>query len=454
MDYLNKFGKVVTSKVIYATFREGPLKGLKNGDRSYKIEVQPNVNIGTYHVLDGHKVTIRYPGQQQTCARCFETAKNCKGGGMARRCEAAGSDRVELSQYILGLWQSIGYTPGELEVAGLYDDHGDDAVLVNQQTGGSFTPAKSFSDPSKYKGVTIKTFPKETDPGDIMEFLVTSGLPDTYKDSVQIQPNGTVIINDLENTVCRILIDSIHNTKYMDRRLFCNGVIPLTPEKPTAPVCPPAAPPATTSGPLAAPSVYPPRSPQHVVASSSGPPAAPPATTSGPLAAPSVSSPRSSQHLSLFTSASTSTPSLTTRTVTSPSMPSHSRSSTLPLEKFGQTLPSDFDVSLQMSNDEFLRRHSLSLRTPPLGSVADEILASAPLSRTKSLLDDLKGISEKLSDFGSCISSSEDDWSECESRKSRKLKRARASPQDKNFFLKKQNTASSPLKLITNNDRY
>ena len=71
LDYLGKFGKVVTTRVIYGTFGDGPLQGLKNGDRSYKLEVKPTVNIGTYHAIDGQKVTLRYSGQQQTCARCL-----------------------------------------------------------------------------------------------------------------------------------------------------------------------------------------------------------------------------------------------------------------------------------------------------------------------------------------------------------------------------------------------
>ena len=186
LEYLGKFGRVVTTKVVYGTFGEGPLRGIKNGDRSYKIELQPSVNIGTYHVLDGQKVTVRYPGQQSTCARCHEIARNCKGGGMARRCDAAGGNKVEFSQYIMDLWESIGYSPGEIEVAAVYDDHGDD---VEQQTGGSFTPVKVMSDPDKFTGVSVKQFHKDTDPGDIVEFLINSGLPETSKDSVLIKPN-------------------------------------------------------------------------------------------------------------------------------------------------------------------------------------------------------------------------------------------------------------------------
>ena len=48
---------------------DGPLKGFRNGDRMYKMEIKRNTNLGTYHVIDGQRVTARYPGQQQTCAR-------------------------------------------------------------------------------------------------------------------------------------------------------------------------------------------------------------------------------------------------------------------------------------------------------------------------------------------------------------------------------------------------
>ena len=61
LTYLNKFAKSVTNKVIHGVYTEGPLKGLKNGDRSFKLEIKPNENIGTYHLIDGQKVTVRYP---------------------------------------------------------------------------------------------------------------------------------------------------------------------------------------------------------------------------------------------------------------------------------------------------------------------------------------------------------------------------------------------------------
>ena len=52
-DYLIKFGRLASNTLIHGVFSEGPLKGLKNGDRSFKVEFKPGENMGTYHVVDG-----------------------------------------------------------------------------------------------------------------------------------------------------------------------------------------------------------------------------------------------------------------------------------------------------------------------------------------------------------------------------------------------------------------
>ena len=116
MNYLSKFGKLVTNKVVYGVFNDGPLKGIKNGDRAYKIEVKPGENIGSYHVLEGQKVSLKYPGQQQTCGRCHKTPKHCKGGGIAKKRQAEGGARIEFTDYILDLWKSVGYCPAETKL--------------------------------------------------------------------------------------------------------------------------------------------------------------------------------------------------------------------------------------------------------------------------------------------------------------------------------------------------
>ena len=160
-------------------YGDGPLKGFRNGDRSYKIELTSNVNLGTYHVLDGQKVNVRYPGQLQTCARCYETARTCKGKGIARRCEAEQGPRLDFSDYILKLWREIGNSPENVQLSDLnHEEEEDNAGNLVLQEGGKFTPTKvQNSDAEKFTGVIIKSFPKETEHCQIIDILLTSGLP-------------------------------------------------------------------------------------------------------------------------------------------------------------------------------------------------------------------------------------------------------------------------------------
>ena len=114
---------------------------------------------------------------------------------MVKRCEEAGGMKIELSDYILKLWKDIGYVPADVELAAVFDE----------QTGGYFTPTKLVTEPGSYGGVSIGRFPKDTDPGDIVELLVTSGLPEQLINNVVTNTNGAVTINNLENSVCLTL---------------------------------------------------------------------------------------------------------------------------------------------------------------------------------------------------------------------------------------------------------
>ena len=72
--YLNAHGKVNTKlPVTYSTYPGAPgsslLAGKRNGNRSYAMEV--NKNIGSVHIIDGEKVSIKYQGQIKTYNKCF-----------------------------------------------------------------------------------------------------------------------------------------------------------------------------------------------------------------------------------------------------------------------------------------------------------------------------------------------------------------------------------------------
>ena len=96
-----------------------------------------------------------------------------------------------------------------------------------------FTPKKITSqDPAKFTGIRISSFSRNTDEGEIVEFLIKSGLTESYKDSISIKQNGTVIIETLPNSLCLQLIENIHSKIGLGKRLYCNGIVPRTPDKP------------------------------------------------------------------------------------------------------------------------------------------------------------------------------------------------------------------------------
>ena len=182
LEYLAKFSKVMTNKVIYGVFSEGPLKGMRNGDRSYKVELPAGSIIGSYHILDGQRVLLKYPGQQQTCARCLRSAQFCKGKGVARKCEAEGGEKANFNEHILNLWKQIGYSP--TAESGHERENSENLDIVDKQEGGEFTPIKVTSDTSKFTGVVIKNIPADVDHGEVVEFLIKSGVPSAQKDSI------------------------------------------------------------------------------------------------------------------------------------------------------------------------------------------------------------------------------------------------------------------------------
>ena len=387
-------------------------------------------------------MTLRYPGQKQTCARCHEVSTYCPGGGIARKCEAAGGIKVELGHYIVELWKKIGYSPGVLEYAAAHDEHGED---LDQVAVGSplpatdFTPVKVVTEPEKFTGVIVKQFPKGADSGDIMDFLVRAGLPAEYKENVVMKSNGYVTISNLENNVCRVLIEYIHGKNHFDRKLYCNGIIPLTPEKNAATVSTSTPPSASTS-----PSRGPPGQPPPA-----GVTPAPPSDGPGRSTSPSVSvlaPPTPTARQEVATIADTVPP------VSVSEYPCNDRVLT------EQTHPDEFD-KLPRADEEFVRRHSLSLRTPPPGSLAKEILSSSNFTKTKNLLNEMKLVSDALSDFNSCMSSlsassagedSNQDVSEpvplpqALRNKKKKKRKHSATPPDKNLFLKKVNSGKGP----------
>ena len=444
MHYLECFGKLVTRKVVYGVYHEGPLKGLKNGDRSYRIEIKPGTNLGSYHVLDGQRVTLRYPGQSQTCARCLKTSIDCKGRGIARKCEAEGGQKQDFAEYITNLWVTIGYSPisGAVRPRSSSCESLDD---IDLQIGGEFTPNKYVSATDKFTGVCIKQFASDIDHGDIFDLLVESGLPEGKKEAVSISKNGRVIIRDLLNSECLKLINNIHGRIYCSKKLYCNGIVPLTPEKETViSVSPPEQPINSATNIL-----------QEDLLTGTPPPPMIRKTellvndSMSNLAPPSLLSPLTSPQWPTFERnelARRHSISLLNRTPPSGSLASELLSVTPP-----QPQCTTFE------RNEQARSHSLSLldRKPSTGSQASELLGlnNKQLSKTQALLSSVMDLTETLSDFNSCrssISSSESSDHEAiapRGKQEPKKRKKKKSPKQKEQ-LKKGNFKVSPDKVV------
>ena len=445
LDYLGKFGEITNNKVVYGVYNDGPLKGLKNGDRSYQLVVKPETNVGSYHFIDNQKVSLRYPGQQQTCARCYSSARQCRGRGVARKCEEAGGTKVEFTEYILNLWKTIGYSPN-VSVQG--DSNTNSPDIIAQQAGGVFTPKKGPEVATlSFTGVSIRQFPRGTDQGVIVEFLVNSGLPESKKESITFTTNGGVMIKDLENRHCKELIEVIHGKKHFGQKMFCNGFIPLTPEKNTDQVI-------SETSPVEPEKLL----PQNGLPGKPLPLLLQESPVQQPGSAVTGSSSGDTEKLLPL-------PGLTVEPLPPlPQQPGTAAEKTSPEIAFHrvftgfESFPSDKEV---------IRRHSISLtdRTPPPNSIAADILGKhSTLTAAKTILAQIADMKESLSDFNSCVesppgssSSSDDNDDDLKEKytlnhmnmndKKREKKRKRRSvqtPSKEDFLVKKANTQKTP----------
>ena len=79
--------------------------------------------------------------------------------------------------------------------------------------------------------MVIKYFPPELDHGELIEFLIESGIPAEKKDLININDRGVVTVRDLDNETCLLLVSNLHGKRHFSKIIYCNGIVPLTPEK-------------------------------------------------------------------------------------------------------------------------------------------------------------------------------------------------------------------------------
>ena len=244
--------------------------------------------------------------------------------------------------------------------------------------------------------------------------------------------------------------------------MFCNGIIPLTPEKPDADGSaaqatrpPPGAADQTTSPP-----------PSAATQATSPPPSAPAQATCPPAstAAQTTCPTPSTNHAGSTAAQTTGAAAAAVSTMVSPSTSLNQSQ----LDFGAASVITELDGNL-LGSEDLLRRYSLSLRDAPFDSIAGDILHQPHLKHRQSrLLSDIRDMSKKMSDFESAQesltastsdSSSSSDSSDHQqpfqtmnSRKRRyRNKRRNSQTPNKETFMKKSNLSSSSPNLICRN---
>ena len=241
VEYLNAHGKVnKKDPIIYGVYPGEPgsslLAGKQNGSRSYMMEVKKN--LGTYHIIDGEKVTIKYRGQIKTCAKCHQNQSICPGKGLARDCTA---DRILLSDHMRQHWQEINFNPSSTEMNDV--DILTDEELEKVSDHSSKKPELVFKEPAadileKCTGIVIPGIKKDCDISDFLDCLKACGLPEQYGlEDFHFKENRrskTVTIHDLDPKKSLEIMKNLQGKVFSGRKVTAYTLIEDTPQKKTS----------------------------------------------------------------------------------------------------------------------------------------------------------------------------------------------------------------------------
>ena len=226
--YMAAHGKVSQSdKVVHHVYpgKSGSslLAGKLNGNRSYMVEVTKH--MGSYHIIDGEKVSIKYRGQTRSCARCHMAETQCPGKGVARDCS---SDRVLLSVHMEEHWKIIGYTPD----ASISEDVDGD-LEVSVQIGPKTLAREGPDLTMRYNSVIINGFLPGTELTDVHKILLSQGLPPEISVSAILRKEnaGKITIENLEPETCLMMMDKMHGKVFLKRKVFLTSVVAGSPQK-------------------------------------------------------------------------------------------------------------------------------------------------------------------------------------------------------------------------------
>ena len=169
--------------------------------------------LGSYHIIDDTKVSIRYRGQSRTCAKCHKAALGCPGLGMAKDCTA---QRVMLSDAMKSHWKEIGFEPDQSVGYDVLEEEDDIVVQIGKINKKVDRTLGELN--GNYCGIKVVGTDHDENLVELHSLLVEYGLPDEKKVQDLLQFGRTVYVKDVESEACKIIVQNIHQDYPWDNR--------------------------------------------------------------------------------------------------------------------------------------------------------------------------------------------------------------------------------------------
>ena len=185
--------------------------------------------MGSFHIIDGEKVSVRYSGQEWTCARCHQYKRDCPGAAVAKECTA---DRVMLSSHMMEHWQKIGYKPDTDAFNEVDEVIHHDVQVGREEMETNLIPESHLT--SKYHSVIVKGFRADTSIESILEILQHQGLPAEYscESFIKNEKTGSITLESLKPEECLSLMSNMNRKRFLNRQISVTSVVSNSPVKP------------------------------------------------------------------------------------------------------------------------------------------------------------------------------------------------------------------------------
>ena len=183
--------------------------------------------MGSYHIIDGEKVSVKYRGQTRTCARCHQSEKHCSGKGVARDCQ---DDRVLLSSFMEKHWEDIGFIP-DTNSEQVEEEDDPDIQIGKDNIEKAIAQGPNLT--HRYSSILVSGFDVDQNLAVVHELLLGQGLPQSIKCEhlLQNKRSGKLFIENLSPTDCLSMMENMHGKKFLGKKVYVTSIVSESPLK-------------------------------------------------------------------------------------------------------------------------------------------------------------------------------------------------------------------------------